>query len=343
MGALEFSIPSHYVNAALRGPVDTGMDTHALLERAGIQPSVLTEPMSRVTASQYANLIKQIWLEMQDEYMGRGQQPSPLGSFAMMCHAVIHCPTLEKAFRRAYRFYGLFLHLPEITLEKDHEFATIKVDESKLNDPDRFLIESILVIWHRFGSWLIGRRIHLVEAHFKFAPPTMALEYKRLFNCELYFNSDFTGLRFPIKFVNERVVQNETSLRQFLINSPADLLARPDEGNSLVSQIRHIIGDDLSNELPNFEDVASALHTSPQTLRRRLKEEGLTYQELKDQMRRDSALYYLERGDLSIQEVAERLGFSEPSTFHRAFKKWTNMTPGAYRQGDEAYAQAKAN
>lgn len=112
-------------------------------------------------------------------------------------------------------------------------------------------------------------------------------------------------------------------------------MARPDEGNSLVTQIREIIGSDLSAELPNFEYVAQALHTSAQTLRRRLKEEGLTYQELKDQLRRDSALYYLERGDLSIQEVAEKLGFSEPSTFHRAFKKWTNMTPGAYRQGEE--------
>jgi len=119
-----------------------------------------------------------------------------------------------------------------------------------------------------------------------------------------------------------------------LKQSPADLLAKPDEGNSLVAKIRTIIGDDLSQDLPNFDAIASALHTSPQTLRRRLKEEGLSYQELKDQLRRDSALFYLERGDLSIQMVAEKLGFSEPSTFHRAFKKWTGMTPGAYRQED---------
>jgi len=341
MGALEFSIPCHYVTAALRGPKQQGLDVNALLQSAGILPDVLAEPMSRVTASQYAALVKSIWLEMQDEYMGLGQEPSPLGSFAMMCHAIIHCPTLEKAFRRAYRFYGLFLHLPEITLEVDEQYATIKVDDSKLNDPDRFLIESLLVIWHRFGSWLIGRRINVVEAHFNFAPPTMANEYKRIFSCDIHFNAPFTGLRFPVKFLQERLVQNETTLRNFLIHSPADLLARPDEGNSLVAQIRHIIGDDLSQELPNFEDVASSLHTSPQTLRRRLKEEGLTYQELKDQMRRDTALFYLERGDLSIQEVAEKLGFSEPSTFHRAFKKWTGMTPGAYRQGEDLHAMHK--
>lgn len=335
MGMLEFTIPHHFLLAALRGPESKGYEVNELLEAAGILDDVLNEPLSRVTGTQYAELIKHIWLTMEDEYMGLGRVISPLGSFAMMCHAVIHCPTLEKAYSRAYRFYGLFLDLPEFKLEIDDETATIQVDRSSLNDPDHFLIESLLVIWHRFGSWLIGRRIHLLEANFGYPAPEHASEYRRLFSCDIKFDQSFTGIRFPVKFLTERVVQNETSLRHFLKHSPADILARPDEGNSLVAQIRGIIGDDLSQELPNFEFVASQLHTSPQTLRRRLKEEGLTYQELKDQMRRDTALYYLERGDLSIHEVAEKLGFSEPSTFHRAFKKWTGMTPGAYRHGEE--------
>ena len=335
MDILEFSIPYHYVMAALRGPKEQGIDLPALLNRSGILEEVLHEPLSRVTARQYTQLVQNIWYEMQDEYAGLGKQPSPLGSFGMMCHAVIHCPNLEKALRRAFRFYALFLDLAEIQLVIDDNTATIMVDEESLNDPDRFLIESILVIWHRFGSWLIGRRIHLLEASFRYPEPDSHIEYKRLFSCDFHFDGTYTGIRFPVKFLSEKIIQNETTLRNFLKHSPADLLAKPDEGNSLVAQIRAIIGDDLSLDMPNFDTVANALHTSPQTLRRRLKEEGLTYQELKDQMRRDTALYYLEQGDLSIQKVAEKLGFSEPSTFHRAFKKWTGMTPGAYRQGDD--------
>ena len=335
MEMLDFTIPYHYVNAALRGPREQGLDIHTLLKKSSILEDVLHEPMSRVTATQYAGLIKNIWLEMNDEYMGLGKVPSPLGSFAMMCNAVIHCPTLEKAFRRAYRFYGLFLHLPKFELILDDDYATIILDESQLNDPDHFLVESLMVIWHRYGSWLIGRRINLIEANFSFDPPSNHSEYRSMFYCDIHFNSSYTGMKFPVKFLKEKLVQNETTLRTFLKHSPADLLARPDEGNSLVAKIRAIIGDDLSQDLPNFEFVADALHTSPQTLRRRLKEEGLTYQELKDQMRRDTSLYYLGRGDLSIQDVSEKLGFSESSTFHRAFKKWTGITPGAYRQGDE--------
>jgi AraC-like DNA-binding protein len=77
--------------------------------------------------------------------------------------------------------------------------------------------------------------------------------------------------------------------------------------------------------------VAHRLHSSPQTLRRHLREEGSSFQELKDHLRRDLAIYHLGRDELSIQAITEQLGFSEPSAFHRAFKKWTGLTPGAYR------------
>ena len=82
---------------------------------------------------------------------------------------------------------------------------------------------------------------------------------------------------------------------------------------------------------PDLEAVARHLHVSPQTLRRHLREEGTSFQALKDELRRDIAIYHLGRADLSLQAIAEQLGFSEPSAFHRAFKKWTGLTPGAYR------------
>ena len=113
-------------------------------------------------------------------------------------------------------------------------------------------------------------------------------------------------------------------------HSPADLLARPDGGDNLPSQIRRLLGRDC-NHWPDLEALAHQLNTSPQTLRRHLREQGSSFQELKDQLRRDLAIYHLGRHELPIQDIAEQLGFSEPSAFHRAFKKWTGLTPGAYR------------
>jgi len=86
--------------------------------------------------------------------------------------------------------------------------------------------------------------------------------------------------------------------------------------------------------------VSQSLAMTPQTLRRRLRDEGQGYQTIKDDLRRDVAIEYLGQPELTLLDIANRLGFSEASTFHRAFKGWTGLAPGAYRQtrlaGDSA-------
>jgi AraC-like DNA-binding protein len=79
--------------------------------------------------------------------------------------------------------------------------------------------------------------------------------------------------------------------------------------------------------------VAQALDVHPQTLRRRLSGEGITFKEIKNQLRRDTALHLLGKQGVSIEEIAYRSGFSESSAFIRAFKGWTGVTPYTYRKG----------
>jgi AraC-like DNA-binding protein len=121
-------------------------------------------------------------------------------------------------------------------------------------------------------------------------------------------------------------------MKAFLKVSPANLLARPEERNTMTAKIRSLLGRDFSNELPEFDQLAEQVHLAPQSLRRRLREEGTNFQEIKDALRRDTAISMLDKHDLSIQEISEKMGFSEASTFHRAFKKWTGLTPGDYRK-----------
>jgi AraC-like DNA-binding protein len=102
-----------------------------------------------------------------------------------------------------------------------------------------------------------------------------------------------------------------------------------DEG--ILAQMRRVVGPDLSREFPSVVEMAQYMHMSVRTLRRRLKDEGTTYQEFKDQTRREAAQQLLSRPELKINAIAAMLGFDEPSAFHRSFKKWTGNTPGEYR------------
>ncbi|GAA2772615.1 helix-turn-helix domain-containing protein [Streptomyces showdoensis] len=98
-------------------------------------------------------------------------------------------------------------------------------------------------------------------------------------------------------------------------------------------RVRRMIGAALADgPVPPPEELARRLAVSPQTLRRRLAAEGTTYRLLRDQARRDHALAALARGPQSIEGLSRRLGFSEPSAFHRAFRRWTGVTPGAYQR-----------
>jgi len=116
----------------------------------------------------------------------------------------------------------------------------------------------------------------------------------------------------------------------------SSLLAQLLDGNihnvGLPAQIRAIISKEYGNNFPDFSEICEKLNMTPQTLRRRLKEANTSYQEIKDNIRKDASIYYLSKPELSIDEIALLMGFSEASSFHRAFKKWTSKTPSVYRR-----------
>lgn len=331
----DLTVSRHFVQAALSGAEHLGMGTEAMLREAGISSDLLRIEKARVNSDQFSLLLQIAWNRMDDEFLGMGPRPARVGTFATMCALVIDCPTLEAVYRRAYQFSRLFDPMVAMALETDGQKARLVAQiEGAIFDPHHFLRESILVIWHRLGSWLIGQPVELEKAEFNYPRPIHGDEYRHIFHCPLAFNSDCTALTFDKRFLSAPVIRDKPEILQFLKTSPADLLSRPDESNTYTGQIRALIGRDLSKPLPDFEWIASALHTSPQTLRRRLKQENTSFQEIKDLLRRDMAIYYLARQELSINDIAENVGFTEPSTFHRAFKKWTGVTPGAYREGE---------
>ncbi|WP_416961914.1 AraC family transcriptional regulator [Streptomyces sp. Agncl-13] len=347
-GAPARSVAIHHVRAALRGAERHGLDIAPLLEQAAVPPELLEVPLARVSPQQFARLTKAVWEALDDELQGLGPQPLKVGTFAMMCHAVVHCsPDLRTAINRSSTFYGLFPGGPRFQLEEaDGELAQAAgesgqaADASRLvfdltgfDDPDHYLAESATVVAHRFAGWLIRRRIPLTRVEFSHPAPPHALEYDLLYGAPCAFRAPRTALVFDRALLELPVLQDESGLHAFLRRAPGDVLARLDYGSTAAAQVRRLLGQSLPDRMPDPQDIAARLAMSAQTLRRRLAAEGTSFQRIRDQLRRDVAIAALAEGTVSIEDLAHRLGFSEPSAFHRAFKRWTGSAPRSYQPG----------
>lgn len=323
----------HHVRAVLAGARRAGLDPVPLLQEAQIPPLLLGDDRARVTPAQFARLFRALYRTTQDEFLGLSAVPSRPGTFAMMCHACLGCRDLGAAVERAAAFYGLFPGGPELALETGGGQARFTVRNDFDGDEERFLTECVLAIWHRLCSWLVGRRIPLAHAAFAYPPPPHRDEYDTLFDCPVRFGAGRTEAVFDARWLTAPLVRDEAALDAMLRRAPFDLLSRPEYGTTVAEQVRRTLTRRLrgSPRLPELGEVAARLAVSPATLRRRLRQEGTSFQQLKDDVRRDAAIAGLSEGGEPIAELAARLGFSEDTAFHRAFRRWTGTTPGAYR------------
>ena len=300
------------------------------------ESSIEIRPDSRVDLEALGPLLRYLWREMGDEASGFLQRPLKIGMFSMMCHAIITAGNLRRALIRSTRFLALLNEDLSVELDESGDEARLTILYSNPHKLDSvFFITSIFVIWIRLSCWLVQRSILLDRIEFEFPEPAYSDEFYLMFPCRHKFGQNGNRVIFSKKFLSLPIMQDSESLTSFLHHAPESLLTQYRADDSISAEIKRLLlhrnGPKVELENLSFEDVALELNMTTHTIRRRLKEEGNSFQEIKDSIRREQALTLLENSVLSLQEISEHLGFSETAAFNRAFKKWTGMTPGAYR------------
>jgi len=189
-----------------------------------------------------------------------------------------------------------------------------------------------LAMWMRVCGWLIGQHIDITSATCAGPEPGFTAGIRHFFHCPVEYEQGANTVTFSARHLDAELVRDEPQLLEFLKLAPYHIVIEPlDCIASITYRIREILGTDFREEMPSFEELTGLLNMSARTLRRRLEKEGTSYQRIKDNARRDVAISLLSRDRLTVSDVAEQVGFSDPSAFHRSFKKWTGQSPGSYR------------
>jgi AraC-like DNA-binding protein len=327
------SISIYFVRSALEPIIERGLDCTELLRDAGISPALLHAPKGRVTAENFSALWLGVARMLDDELFGQDSRRMKVGSFAMLCQTLIHCDTLDSALLRMARCFNLMLDDFHCSIESDALHARLSIEPVPgARAPGVFGYETLLMMQHGLACWLVGRRIPVLAAAFAYPEPSRSAEYARMYSENLSFNEPATVLTFERSYLDLPVIQNETTAREFIRVAPANIVLKYKNSTGLSAQIRRRLRSAVRTEWPDFDVIAESLHMTPSTLRRRLEDEGESFQAIKDQLRRDIAIDYLCHTAKSVMDISTELGFSEASAFHRAFKKWTGACPGEYRQ-----------
>jgi AraC-like DNA-binding protein len=181
------------------------------------------------------------------------------------------------------------------------------------------------------GRQLTGRHWKPRAVRFEHRKPVAIAAQKRVFQAPVHFGCARTELVFDARLLEVPLPKADPALAALLRRNAQALLGPAATGKKFTDEVRRVLGKVSAPGDLQLSVVARKLGTSARTLQRRLGEEGSAFHELVHETRSALAKKYLRKGELAICEIAYLLGFSQPSAFHRAFQRWTGMTPRSFR------------
>lgn len=339
-------VPRRYVRKLLQLAAAQGLDPSGMLVAAGIVAP------DAVTASSYSRLYRQLCRELADECFGfYPGQPLPCGNTELLCRVLLSGHDLGEAIALTQRFFSLRGPLHRAFNSIQPEWTPDPQLMGLVHPPVNpgavaqvFALQNgiagALSAWHRLLSWLVGADIPLRQVSLRGQSAINLDKFERIFRCPLRFGAPLDAVWFHADWRHRRVVRDPSELREFLRLAPYHLIARREADAerplTLADQVRGLLAPEAGGEIPDLATTARLLGLSPRTLRRRLEAEGTSFQQLKNHQRCRLAQQLLSESSLSVQAIAERCGFEEASAFHRAFRYWSGMTPGQFRNGNLA-------
>jgi AraC-like DNA-binding protein len=310
-----------------------GGDPHALLQRAGINAEVLAHGQS-VGYRSIVNLLETAAEELQCPDFGMRLAMLQGGGAVFGSVGVVmkNSNTLGEAVRYVSEHCHAHSLAARVRVEQDRATGKLFVGHEILVDKlsnKRQALEQILLLGQLNALQITGGHARAREVHFRYQRLSSLATYRRYFGCDVRFDQKEDGIVFyerdalcPIVDADAQLYKNTTRY----IDSNFTLIAQP-----LQARVRGVILQFIETDHCSKEHVASELNLHPRTLLRRLKAEGKCFDEIKDEVRRDMALGYLQGTSLPLRRIAEKIGYAEHSVLTRSCTRWFAATPREVR------------
>ena len=305
-----------------------GIPYQPVFRKVGMDPAFLTEGRNRYSQESISRLWRVAIQETGDPYFGlrlaKHIRPS---TFHVVGYAMSCSVTLGAALQRFARYAKLISSSATIALthEPDRWQLSFNFDTGTQLFPQN--LDAALAGIVCFSRWLAGEDLAPIETRFMHPLPEGAdpQEYEKVLGCPVYFGQVEDSVTFHVADMDRTIDSADEQLACILddmtIRQLADLAGR------FSTQVRKCLFDQFSRGQISKHCTADLMHMTERTLLRRLRDEGTTFREVLDKLREELAYEYMRRPGATLEEVSSMLGFSDASTFSRAFKRWTGNRP----------------
>ena len=328
-----FTIQAKAAEKIVKAAAAQGVEPASLYNAVKLDASLLTDPDNRIPFAQLVALYEKAAEFTRDNNFGLhvGESIAP-SAFDVVGYCALNSPTLGAAFERVARYHSIWTDGALFTLESSNDtnaivyrYADTSISEHRQDS--EMTLATVTTLCRNIATSDFAP----LAVEFQHEAPADISEHTRLFRCPVEFGAAWNRLTFPSSLLALPIAKADASLCALLDRHAEELLSKYPPHDSLVDQVRNLIADEFRGGDPSLERVADQLSLTPRTLQRKLHELGTSHNELLDQMRRQLEMRYLREHEMAICEVAYLLGFSESSSFHRAFKRWTGVTPKEFR------------
>lgn len=314
-----------------------GAELKELIDLTGLSQEELCKEETRVDMTIYNRVLEKSVQWTGDKWLGlHAGELMNLTAVGLIGQITQTCATVKEALDYSCEFASLGCRALPMKLKHEsprYVLAYIPNDSwfQTHSTAIKHTIDGILVFTIREFHALTLEQHFPLQLDYAY-PDDGSGELERVMQCQINYNTAVTALYFDENHIQEPVITSNFELLRILVKHAEEKIQTMHEEQGFSSQVKQTIVNLVKPSFPTIQQVAANLNLSVRTVQRKLGNEGKTYKEIIESLRKEFALQYLQQNELTINEIAYLLDYAEASTFIRSFKRWYNQTPGDYRK-----------